>query len=305
MTITKSLILLLVSSISAKRLFVGLNNAKYYYNYRMVSNLLAVSSKLQVLGIGGKNALTGNHVASFNHFANFPPNTQRFEDNEPKKNLLTSESSFDFFNEDVSLRRHLMAISGRFDWDDPLNKRLDFRGAKSYFVYFTGHGGDLYMKIKYLEIFFARHFSDFFEDLFVSRKVPQAFVISDTCSAGTLFTTLKKDLVNAIFFGSSEWDSYSVSLGFDHFVGQPIKDRFSYHFVKHLEVLAKNGGTMTHRQMMQKFDKSLIESTPLAFNYMKSNPDININEFFQDKPEPIVFDGLKNQQKEIDDLFDN
>lgn len=290
---------------AGKKLFAGLNNAKYYYNYRMVSNLMAMASKLRVLGFTEDNVLTGNHVAAFNHFANFPPNTQRFEDDEIGQSLLTRESTFDFHNEDVSLKRHLMAISGRFEHDDPLNKRLDFSGAESLVVYLTGHGGDLYMKIKYLEIFFARHFSDFFEDLFVSRKVGRAFVISDTCSAGTLFSTVRGEQVNAALYGSSEWDTYSISLGFDRFVGQPLKDRFSYHFVKHLEAVSRGAKPTTFKDFMEKFNKSLIDSVPLGFNYLKDNPNADLNEFFQDKPEPFTFVNLHANSDSVNAFFDN
>ena len=66
-------------------------------------------------------------------------------------------------------------------------------------IYLNGHGGDLYMKIKYLEIFFARHFSDFATDLFVSGKVKKLLTVSDSCSAYTLFSTMKQLRLGDLF----------------------------------------------------------------------------------------------------------
>ena len=85
----------------------------------------------------------------------------------------------------MSLDLHLQSFAGKFDEELPMNKKLDFTDVDTIFIYLTGHGGDKYMKVKYKEILFSKHFSDFIEDLFISKKVKQAFVISDTCSAGT------------------------------------------------------------------------------------------------------------------------
>jgi phosphatidylinositol glycan class K len=98
------------------------------------------------------------------------------------------------------------------------------------FIFLTGHGGDKYMKIQYLEIFFSRHFSDSMEDAYVRDRYKQVFAIADTCSAGTLFYTTSAK--RGIFWGSSGWDEYSLSEGFDKYIGQPLKDRFSYRFQK-------------------------------------------------------------------------
>jgi len=53
-------------------------------------------------------------------------------------------------------------------------------------------------------------------------------VLSDTCSAGTLFSKTNGERVKAILLGSSEWDDYALSTGWDNYIGQPLKDKFSY-----------------------------------------------------------------------------
>lgn len=91
------------------------------------------------------------------------------------------------------------------------------------------------MKIQYLEIFFSRHFSDSIADAHARAKYGRVLAISDTCSAGTLFyTTTAPD---GVFYGSSGWDMYSLSEGFDKYIGQPLKDRFSYRFQKWVRLL--------------------------------------------------------------------
>ena len=93
------------------------------------------------------------------------------------------------------------------------------------------------MKIQYLEIFFSKHFEDAIEDAFIRDKYKKVLTISDTCSAGTLFytTTAKR----GIYYGSSGWDMYSLSEGFDKYIGQPLKDRFSYRFQKWIKTFTE------------------------------------------------------------------
>ena len=94
------------------------------------------------------------------------------------------------------------------------------------------------MKIQYLEIFFSQHFADSIEDAYIRDKYKQVLTISDTCSAGTLFytTTAKR----GVFYGSSGWDAYSLSEGFDKYIGQPLKDRFTYRFQKWIKNMIGN-----------------------------------------------------------------
>lgn len=91
----------------------------------------------------------------------------------------------------------------------------------------TGHGGDKYMKIQYYEIFFSKQFADAIADAHARKRYGNVLAIADTCSAGTLFYNTKSP---GVYWGSSGWDEYSLSLGFDSFVGQPLKDRFTYAF---------------------------------------------------------------------------
>jgi len=162
-----------------------------------------------------------SNQSTFNHPANYPPNTQRRLDDNifEKSNVLTENFDQNFFYFDSSLKRHTMAFSGRCEEFDPISKCFDFENVDKLLLYLTGHGGDLYMKIMYHEILFSYHFSDFLEELFASGKIEKAFVISDTCSAGTLFTTTEGDYVKAVLLGSSEWDNSALSSGFDKYIG--------------------------------------------------------------------------------------
>ena len=228
------ILLITVENIYMKNAAIVFNNSKYYYNYRMVTNTIALYQKLKSSGFTDEDILTGSNQATFNSYANYPPNTQRHEDNNLKSNILDANTEIDLMSEDINLKRHLMAFNGRYEEGDPMNKRIDFRDVDNIFIFLTGHGGDKYMKIQYLEILFSRHFSDFFKDLFIRHKVDSALVMSDTCSAGTLFYTVDDD-VNALLIGSSSWDDYALSMGYDKYIGQPLKDKFSYNFIKYLE----------------------------------------------------------------------
>lgn len=247
---------------------VLINNSKYYYNYRMVSNVMALASSLKKLGFADADLLLCSHQTSFNYPANTPPNTQRNIDDDLRHNLLTPATQIDVSNEDVSLQRHLLAFNGRHEEDDPLSFRPLRSPVDALFLYLTGHGGDKYMKIQYLQILFSRHFSDFFEELFASRKARRALVVSDTCSAGTLFYTTA-DRVRAFLLGTSAWDDYSVSDGFDKAVGQPVRDKFSSRFHKMVDRVWRTGQRVDLDEFVRHFDKAAIDSTLLFYNHLK------------------------------------
>lgn len=282
---------------------VLINNSKYYYNYRMVSNVMALANSLHKLGFSDSDLLVCSHQTAFNYPANTPANTQRNIDDDLQHNLLTPQSKIGLVYEDVSLWRHLLAFNGRHEEDDPLSFRPLRGPVDNYFLYLTGHGGDKYMKIQYLQILFSRHFSDFLEDLFVSKKVNRAVAISDSCSAGTLFYTAT-DNVRAYLLGTSTWDDYSVSDGFDKALGQPVRDKFSSRFHKLLDRIWRTNQSVTLDDLERQFDKATIDSTLLSFNYLhKHRKNVLLNDFVsQPKVHKEVFP-FKETASEMRELF--
>lgn len=287
----------------SKNVAVLLNNSKYYYNYRMVSNVLAIYNTLKKLEFSDSDILLGSHQASYNFPANIPANTQRIYDDDLKTSLLTPKMNIDLQYEDVSLHRHLLAFNGRYEENDPLSKRAIKGNVENYFIYLTGHGGDKYMKIQYLQILFSRHFSDFFEELFVSKKVKRALVISDSCSAGTLFYTTS-DKVKAFLLGTSGWDDYSVSEGFDKTIGQPMRDKFSSRFQNLLNKIWKTGQKISFEDFLGQCNKSVIDSTLLTFNYLKTaKKNAFLNDFVEAKKVRREVFSFSQSVQEINDLF--
>lgn len=291
-------LLIVLNPAATQKAAAIINNSKYYYNYRMVSNVLSIYNMLKNLGFSDDEILSGSNQTTFNFPANYPQNTQRTHDDDLKHNLLNEETDLDLTYEDINLWRHLLAFNGRHEENDPLNKRAMLNDLETYFLYLTGHGGDKYMKIQYLEILFSRHFSDFFEELFIRKKVDRALVVSDTCSAGTLFYTTTAQ-AKALLIGSSGWDEYALSEGFDKYIGQPLKDKLSSQFTKMLEGFWKSGSNLNFEGMIEKFNRRTIESDLLYFNHMgKNKKDIWLREFFDRKDDPLeVFEFDKSAEQ--------
>lgn len=293
---------LLVACLS-RSLFLGLNGSKFFYNYRMVSNLLALTRVLHRLGLTNTDMLLLSNQASFNHWANHPPNTQRLEDDDLGRNLLTAGVEVDLMGEDVSLRRHLMGVAGRFEADDPLNKRLRFGGQDTIFIFFTGHGGDYYLDLRYRETLFAQQFADAFHDLFISGKVARGVVVSDSCSAGTLFHAVRGDVVDALLLGASTWGNPALSMGFDKHLGQPLKDRFSYLLIREIEEVEKGASGMLLTDLLRKFTPHLVQSTLLHFNHLRSGKESDLRPFFSNPPQrPEVID-IESHSEELGAIF--
>ena len=120
------ILFLLLPSMSLERsAAVLLNNAKYYYNYRMVSNVTGMYQGLKRLGFSDQDIMIGSNQTTFNFWANSPQNMQRIEDNNIKNNLIDKDTEIDILYEDMNLKRHLMAFSGRYEEGDTINKRIE------------------------------------------------------------------------------------------------------------------------------------------------------------------------------------
>ena len=124
-TIIQICFLLLIPSTRATQNYsaVLLNNSKYYYNYRMVSNLLGIYGKLKKLGYKDEEIVVQNNQCSYNLPANIPASKQRIEDDNTDHNLVNRNMDLDLNLEDVSLKRHIMSVANRYEQYDSKNKR--------------------------------------------------------------------------------------------------------------------------------------------------------------------------------------
>lgn len=124
-TIQLLFLLLTLTTIQTKDNYraILMNNAKYYYNYRMVSNLTALYNNLKKLGYTDREIQIQNNQSSYNLPANIPPGFQRIEDDDISQNLIKKDMNLDLNMEDVSLKRHNMSVANRHEQYDSLNKR--------------------------------------------------------------------------------------------------------------------------------------------------------------------------------------
>lgn len=102
-----------------------MNNSKYYYNYRMVSNLLSLYNNLKSIGYTDREIQIQNNQCTYNLPANIPPGFQRIEDDNISENLVKPHMRLDLNMEDVSLKRHIMSVANRHEQYDSLNKRYE------------------------------------------------------------------------------------------------------------------------------------------------------------------------------------
>ena len=126
-----------------------MNNSKYYYNYRMVSNLLGLYSQLKSMGYHDHEMLLQNNQPTYNFPGNIPAGTQRLEDNEVLGNLLNRKTEIDMNLGDVSLNRHIMFVANRYEQYDAKNKRYILSNLNSIQV-----GTICYIRILMLAIRF-------------------------------------------------------------------------------------------------------------------------------------------------------
>lgn len=65
--------------------------------------------------------------------------------------------------------------------------KIKIQGNEPFFIYFSGHGGDNYFKIRERQAIVSQHFEHFIQDFAVRHPQNPIFLMSDSCSAITPF----------------------------------------------------------------------------------------------------------------------
>lgn len=256
-----------------------LNAGKYFYNYRMEANLFLMRNLMIELGFDAGDLLV---VRADNMICN--PNSINCPSLRATAGNASASIAGTPFESDYSMRDNnpaklLELMSGHYEPLESNYKKIERDENTNFYYYTSGHGGNLYYKLQDTEVIFAQQVQDYLDSPALRYKQREAFLLSDSCGAGTVYSLVSGSHATYML-GSSSWDQKAWSYDFDKIYSMPLNDRFTYHFDQKIAPLLRKGETISMGKMKGMIDKSLLDADYLVYNRIgRSETQIYLNDF--------------------------
>lgn len=236
---------------------VIVSSSRYWFNYRHVTNVLAIYRLLKRGGMDDDNIIL--MLAD-----DIPCNMRnpfrgkiypRGVDGED----LMADAEIDYSGTDVTVDAFARVLLGR-----PLPGEDGTGGGRSWptldggtnvLVYLTGHGGDNFFKFQDGEELMSNDVASIFSQMYELKRYNEILFIADTCQAFTMADEIQ--VPNVFSVGSSLKDQNSYASHSDPDVGQSVIDRYS----KIVKDFVDDAVTLTSTSASSKdeaFDKSTV-----------------------------------------------
>lgn len=204
-----------------------------YFNYRHVANSLAVYRAVKAGGIPDSNIILmlAEDIACN---ARNPFKGSVFDDDSKRIDLFDSSVQVDYRGEEVTVENVLRVISGRHLEGTPKSKRLDSTVNSNVLMYFSGHGGDGFLKFRDTSTMSSPDIAAAVAQMKQKGRFRELLFVVDTCQAGTLFEDFAA-IPDVVAIGSSVRGESSYSLTHDYELGVAVTDRFTYHLLRYFD----------------------------------------------------------------------
>ncbi|EGR28170.1 phosphatidylinositol glycan, putative [Ichthyophthirius multifiliis] len=186
------------------------------------------------------------------------------EQSEPN---LFKNAEIDYKSADVSVKTLSNMLRGRYTKFTPRSKRLVTNKNTKILTFFTGHGGDGYLKMQDTDFVLDEQFDEILQESYIKNLYKEMLMINDSCSASTIFDKLTAP--NIFGLGSSSFGQKSYSSGFDENLSVSKSDQLSqitYYYLK--KNLMKNK-ELTLADLMTEFPSSVLKGD---IGYKNTNP---------------------------------
>lgn len=277
------------------------NAGKFFYNYRMEVSSFYIRHMLMDLGFDSKDII---QVKSDNMIcnANSQPCPSLRYIPQDSDSILRGPYEADYSMRDNNPVKYLELLVGRYEPNDANNRRIERDETTNFFFYTIGHGGDLYFKIQDTEVVFAQQVSDYLSDPAQKLKYRESFLLSDSCSAGTLFSECKH-VKNTYMLGTSAWKQSATSYDHDISYSQPLNDRFLYHFRRLITPELNKHEPVSIHKLKHTVDHKLLESDLLTFNNLpRTDMLIYLNDYMAQN-EPRKLETVKAHSEKVETLI--
>ncbi|KAL4244759.1 peptidase C13 family protein [Abortiporus biennis] len=233
-------------------------SSRYWFNYRHMSNALAIYRTVKRLGIPDSNIiLMLADDAACNTRNKFPGCV--YANSQKNLDLYGDNIEVDYRGYEVTVENFLRVLTGRVDPSIPRSKRLLTDDRSNIFVYMTGHGGNEFLKFQDNEEISAFDIADAFEQMWQKKRYNEIFFMIDTCQANTMYSKFYSP--NILATGSSEIHENSYSYENDADIGVAVIDSFTHHLLQFMEGINKTSQA-TFDDLFKSYDPATIHSHP-------------------------------------------
>ncbi|KIY69994.1 hypothetical protein CYLTODRAFT_348426 [Cylindrobasidium torrendii FP15055 ss-10] len=273
---------------SAQEFFAGSSNhtnnwavlisaSKYWFNYRHMSNTLALYRTVKRLGIPDSNI-----IMMLADDAACNPRNRDAANVYPSPggvDLYGDNIEVDYRGYEVTVENVIRLLTGRQDPSVPRSKRLLTDDRSNIFVYMTGHGGNEFLKFQDSEEISAHDVGDAFAQMWEKKRYHEIFFMIDTCQASSMYSQLHSP--NIFATGSSQVGENSYSYHNDHTIGVSLIDRYTHYILGFLENVNKTSHA-TMQDFFDYYDTTAIGSHPGVRSDLFARPlnETLITDFF-------------------------
>ncbi|KAJ1675094.1 glycosylphosphatidylinositol anchor biosynthesis, partial [Spiromyces aspiralis] len=232
--------------------------SRFWFNYRHISNTLAMYRTVKRLGIPDSNIILmlADDMAC-NPRNKLPAAVYSHPDHDI--DIYGENVEVDYRGYEVTVENFIRMMTGRVTPDTPRNKRLLTDDKSNIFFYLTGHGGEDFLKFQDAEEINSQDIADAFAQMRAKRRYNEILFMADTCQANTLYSRFKSP--NVLSVGSSELGQNSYSYFHDPELGLTVVDRFTYVNLKYFEGVGMQS-TKTFADLFSSYDTKVIRSNP-------------------------------------------
>merc|ERR1719499_106334 len=207
--------------------------SRYWFNYRHISNALAVYHTLKSNGIPDSQIILmlADDMAC-NPRNNLKPHVyvDKHDRIQDRTDLYGSDVMVDYRGLDCSVENLIRVLSGRHAPGTPKTKRLDTDDNSNILVYLTGHGGENFLKFHDKEEIQSQDLADVFTMMHKNKRYNEILFAADTCQASSMGSAFTAP--NVFSLASSQVGESSYSYGLDSFIGLSTSDRFTYYILQ-------------------------------------------------------------------------
>ncbi|CAO4373924.1 unnamed protein product [Caenorhabditis nigoni] len=269
--------------------------SKFWFNYRHVSNVLALYHSIKRLGVPDSNIIMMLAEDVPCNSRNPRPGTVYAA--RAGANLYGSDVEVDYRGEEVTVENFIRILTGRHHPATPRSKRLLTDHQSNVLIYLTGHGGDSFMKFQDSEELTNVDLAYAVQTMFEDNRYHEMLVIADSCRSASMYEWI--DSPNVLSLSSSLTHEESYSYDVDTDIGVYVIDRYTHYTVNFLnkEVKALNSSANMQDYIDSCPARKCLSNTGVRKDhYSKDVKRVRVTDFFgssrifQHLSEEIVLD---------------
>lgn len=169
---------------------VIVSSSRFWLNYRHTTNALGIYQSMKRLGIPDSNIILMLADDSAHDARNSLPGQILASSAGPDWHPV-NEVELDYRGRETRVKTVLEVLTGRHPSGVPPSKRLQSGANSSVLLYFTGHGGDGFLKFHDQDELLEADLAAAVAQMHASKRYGRLLIMLDTCQAATMYRSVK------------------------------------------------------------------------------------------------------------------